>query len=69
MVGATFTVVLSGDLLGSPTIATVTIFNDDQSPPPKKKGGGSFEWLSLLVLSVLAFRQARRPGPEQKTRR
>jgi len=58
----TFTLALTGDFLGTPTTATVTITNDDQAPPPEKKsgGGGSFEYGSLLLLGLLALGKRRR---------
>jgi len=59
----TFTLALTGDFLGTPTTATVTITNDDQPPPTqeqKKSGGGRFEYASLLLLGLLALWKRRR---------
>lgn len=58
-VSRTFTVALSGNFLGTPTSARVTIANDDQPSTEKKKGGGAFEAGSLLVLASLVLRRRR----------
>jgi uncharacterized delta-60 repeat protein len=53
----TFTVVLSnpsaGAILGSNSIVTVTIVDDDL--PSKGGGGGAYDWLAVLVLSLLGW--------------
>jgi len=59
-VSRTFTVALSGNFLGTPTSARVTIANDDQSSSESKKGGGGgFESGSLLVLACLVLGRRR----------
>jgi uncharacterized delta-60 repeat protein len=64
----TFMVVLSnpsaGAILGSNSTVTVTIVDDDRSDPPTDDppavgsnggGGGAFDWLAVLVLSLLGW--------------
>jgi hypothetical protein len=58
-VSRTFTVALTGPLLGTPTSARVTIANDDQASTEKKKGGGALEAESLLVLASLVLARRR----------